>query len=90
MSIKKKMISSAVAVIVIFGVWTLLDYLYSTFISRSGFSFDVGSNLIAPLVIGVLVVCVLIPMYDKDMDKARAKYEGVREIRHHKAPKEEK
>ena len=82
----KKIISALIAVVTVVGVWTLLDFLYCTFISRSPFTFSLSSNLIAPVVVSLVVIFVFIPMYNKDMDKAKATYVGDKEIRHHKAP----
>ncbi len=86
--LKKRIISGVLGTALIFGFWTLFDYLYSTFITRSGFKFEIGSNLIAPLVIGAVIFFLLIPMYDKDMKKSRANYEPLHEKRHHKAGEE--
>lgn len=88
--LKKRILTGVIGIAVVFGVWTLCDYLYSSFISRSGFTFDIGSNLIAPLAVGIVMFFVLIPMYNKDMEKSRVKYEGLHEKRHHKAGEERK
>lgn len=88
--IKNRIISAVVGTVLFFGFWTLLDYLYATFISRSGFTFDIWFNVAIPLIIGIVIFAVFIPMYNRDMDKSRVKYEGLHEKRHHKAPKEEK
>lgn len=86
---KKRIITAVVGIVLMLGFWNLLEFLYLTFITRSGFSFDFGTNILIPLVIGIVIFCVLIPMYDKDMDKSRVKYEGLKEKRHHKAPEED-
>ena len=88
--LKKRIITAVIGIVVMLGFWILLEYLYTTFITRTGFKFDIGTSLVIPLVIGIVIFCVLIPMYDKDMEKSRVKYEGLKEKRHHKAPKEEK
>ncbi len=85
----KRILTTVIGTVLVFGIYTLLDFLYSTFISHSAFTFDTGSNLITPVVVGVLIFGVLIPMNDKDMDKSKIKYEGINEKRHHKAPAEE-
>ena len=87
--LKKRILTAVLGIVLMFGFYQLLDYLYSTFISRSGYKFEIGSNLIIPLVIGIVIFVVLIPMYDKDMEKSRVKYEALKEKRHHKAPKED-
>ena len=88
--LKKRIITGLLGTVLVFGLYTLLDYLYATFISRSGFKFEIGSNLIIPLVVGIVIFFVLIPMYDKDMNKSRANYEALHEKRHHKAGEERK
>ena len=35
--------------------WTGIDYVYSTFITKEGFVFAPGSNLIIPVVAGIVV-----------------------------------
>ncbi|MBQ9515349.1 MAG: hypothetical protein IJR57_04485 [Ruminococcus sp.] len=87
--LKKRIITAVVGITLMLGLYQLLDYLYSTFISRSGYKFEIGSNLFVPLVVGIVIFAVLIPMYDKDMEKSRVKYEGLKEKRHHKAPEED-
>lgn len=87
--LKKRIITAIIGTGLVFGLWTLFDFLFSTYIDRSGFKFEIGSNVIAPLVVGIVVFGLLIPMYDKDMDKSRVKYEALHEKRHHKAPEEE-
>ncbi|MBQ7218878.1 MAG: hypothetical protein IJS27_06635, partial [Ruminococcus sp.] len=81
--LKKRIITAVVGITLMLGLYQLLDYLYSTFISRSGYKFEIGSNLFVPLVVGIVIFAVLIPMYDKDMEKSRVKYEGLKEKRHH-------
>ncbi len=87
---KKKVLTGLIGIALVLGFWTLFDYLYCTLITRSGFTFEIGSNLILPLVVGVVMFFVLIPMYDNDMKKSRANYEPLHEKRHHKAGEERK
>lgn len=88
--LKKRILTGVIGTALVFGFWTLFDFLYSTYITRSGFTFEVGSNLITPLAVGIVMFFVLIPMYDKDMKKSRANYEALHEKRHHKAGEERK
>ena len=88
--IKNKILTGIIGIALVLGLWTLYDYLYSTFITHSSFTFEIGSNLITPLVVGIVIFFVLIPMYDRDMNKSRVKYEGLHEKRHHKAGEERK
>ncbi len=87
--IKKRIITGVVGTVLVVGFWMLLDFLYTTLITRSGFTFEWGSDIIIPLVVGMVVFFVLIPMYDKDMNKSRVKYEALKEKQHQKAPTEE-
>ena len=87
---KKKILTGVIGTALVLGFWTLFDFLYCTLITRSDFTFEIGSNLILPLVVGLVMFFVLIPMYDKDMKKSRANYEPLHEKRHHKAGEERK
>ena len=42
-------------VVVFFGAWNLVDYLYSTFITREGYVFGTFDNLLLPLICGIVL-----------------------------------
>lgn len=53
---KTKTIVLLILFTVIFvGVWNLLDMLFSTFITRSGYEFGIGDDLLLPLFIAVVL-----------------------------------
>ena len=51
------------------GVWNLLDLLYSTFITRSGYQFGIGDDLLLPLIIAVALDYPL--FIKKSVDKTK-------------------
>ena len=53
--IKNKFVGYALFVALFVGVWNLCDYLYFTFIARSGYSFTVWSELGLPLIMGAVL-----------------------------------
>ena len=52
----KKIIVFLLFIAVFVGVWNLLDFLYSSFITRSGYQFGIGDDLLIPLVISLIIV----------------------------------
>ena len=53
--IKNKYAAFTIYMIVVLAVWNLLDYLYSTFITHSGYRFGAGIDLGLPVVVGGVV-----------------------------------
>lgn len=62
--IRNKYVGFALFVVVALIIWNLLDYLYSTFISRSVYQFTVGGDLGFPF-IGAIVVGFLLFLHKK-------------------------
>lgn len=44
----------ALFVVIIMALWNVLDCLYATFITHSGYQFDVGTDLIIPLAVALV------------------------------------
>lgn len=55
----KKILYGVVFVLLFIGVWNLFEFLYSSFITRSGFEFHTGSNIFLPMAIGIAVYVVV-------------------------------
>lgn len=87
---KKKILSVLIFTAVFIGLWNLLDYLYCTFITRSEYHFAFLIDAGAPILITALVIFVLLPMYNRDMEKSVDKEKDFKQKRHHSAPKEDK
>lgn len=51
----KKILLLIAFVAIFIGVYTLLDYLYSRFITSSDFEFTIGANLIFPGIFAVVM-----------------------------------
>ena len=62
--IRNKYVAFALFVVVALIIWNLLDYLYSTFITKSAYQFTVGGDLGFPF-IGAVVVGYLLFLYKK-------------------------
>jgi len=52
--IKNKTLALILFVLVVFGVWTLCDFLYARFISHNAFVFTLTGNVILPLAAGLI------------------------------------
>ena len=53
--IKNKKAAFGLFVVVFLLVWNVLDFLYTTFITRSGYSFTGGVDFGGPLVIAIIM-----------------------------------
>jgi len=53
--IKNKKAAFGLFVVLCLIFWNIMDYLYSTFITKSAFQFAAGSDLILPLVVSIVV-----------------------------------
>ena len=51
----KNIILLILFIIIFVGVWNLLDLLYSAFITRSGYQFGIGEDLLLPLFIAIVI-----------------------------------
>lgn len=56
----KKILLMIAFIAISIGFYTLLDYLYSKFISKSDFVFAIGANLIYPGLIAALMGALII------------------------------
>lgn len=59
MSIVKKIVYGILFVVVFVGMWTLLDYLYTTFITQSVYVFHPENTFTYPVGIAVFLYLVL-------------------------------
>lgn len=88
-NIGKTILSAVIFIVVFVAVWNLLDFLYCTYITRSGYHFSFLTDAGAPILITALVIFVLLPMYNRDMEKSVDREKDFKEKRHHSAPKED-
>ena len=65
---KSKIIPYIIFLVAFVAAWNLVDYIYMTFITKSGYSFGIAGNIIVPMVIALVTgyFCIL---KDKKKDK---------------------
>ena len=62
----KNVVSIIIFVVLFAGMWNLLDFLYSTFITHSGYTFSFSTDMIMPL--AVLLVNQIVTMNRKNKE----------------------
>ena len=68
--VRNKYVGFALFVVVALIIWNLLDYLYSTFITRSVYQFTVGGDLGFPF-IGAVVVGYLLFLHKRQTNHTK-------------------
>lgn len=51
----KKIVLLLLFVVIFVGVWNLLDLMYSSFITRSGYQFGIVDDLLLPLLLAIVI-----------------------------------
>ncbi len=52
--IKNKYAAFVLFVIVFLGLWNLVDYLYTTFITNGTYQFAAGTDLVIPVIVSIV------------------------------------
>ena len=60
---KKKLLAIVEYIIGFVLVWNVLDYLYSTFITRTAYHFSISQDMLMPL--GMMVIILSVQMFGK-------------------------